>query len=77
MSQYVLAQILNFERGFFAYHDRQKDQVWDQSMPKFRSLSELSVGVMGVGSIGYKSGERNFIGFLEKTQIFYFQFVLI
>lgn len=52
MSQYVLAQIINFERGLFHYHDLQKIQEWDTSEPEFRSIAELSIGIMGIGNIG-------------------------
>lgn len=55
MSQYVLAQIINFERGFFYYNDLQKAQKWDVSERDFRNIADLSIGIMGVGSIGYHS----------------------
>lgn len=57
MSQYVLAQMINFERGFFAYHDLQKIQEWDESPPDFRNIVDLTIGIMGVGNIGYGSND--------------------
>lgn len=59
MSQYVLAQMINFERGFFHYHDLQKKQEWDVTTSQFRSIADLTVGIMGVGSIGY--GSNNYL----------------
>lgn len=63
MSQYVIAQITNFERGFFKYHDLQKSREWDESVPEFRTFAELAVGIMGVGNIGFGSKEGSWAEF--------------
>jgi len=59
MANYVLAQIINVERKFFVYHDKQKEKIWYRSsvLPNFRVLSDLTVGILGSGSIGSAVGK--------------------
>ncbi|XP_055943324.1 glyoxylate/hydroxypyruvate reductase A-like isoform X2 [Argiope bruennichi] len=53
MSNYVIAQIINIERGFYVYHDAQKTATWSRPFfPDFRVLSDLTIGVLGAGKLG-------------------------
>lgn len=56
MTEYVLAQIINFERSFYLVHNNNKIKKWDDSVAnEFRNLTELTVGILGTGIIGYHS----------------------
>lgn len=56
MTEYVLAQIINFERKFYLMHDNNKMKTWDQcGAADDRNLTELTVGILGTGTIGYQS----------------------
>jgi len=50
MSEYVLGYILLLERGLLELRARQKQQVWSEQ--PYRSLSGLTLGICGTGSIG-------------------------
>jgi len=73
VSNYVLAQIVNNERKFFAYHDYQKLKKWSRPsvLPNFRVLRDLTVGILGSGNIGsavgrlLKSGGSRVIAFVR------------
>ncbi|KAG8186189.1 hypothetical protein JTE90_008719 [Oedothorax gibbosus] len=58
MSNYVIAQIINIERGFYLYHDKQKTAEWSRPFfPDFRVLSDLTVGILGAGKLGTAVGK--------------------
>lgn len=50
MSEYVFAWILALERRLFALHEQQQRREWRDE--PYRSLAGLTLGVMGLGSIG-------------------------
>lgn len=54
MSEYVVAFIVNYERELFRVYENQKQQKWDRSGTIFvhRNISDLTVGILGVGTIG-------------------------
>uniref|UniRef100_A0A131XYI2 Putative glyoxylate/hydroxypyruvate reduct n=1 Tax=Ixodes ricinus TaxID=34613 RepID=A0A131XYI2_IXORI len=53
MAEYVVAGIINIERGLYSYYDLQKKKEWfDQASLQFRTLSDLTVGILGAGVIG-------------------------
>ncbi|GIX72838.1 hypothetical protein CEXT_753891, partial [Caerostris extrusa] len=57
MSNYVISQIINIERGMYVYRDAQKTATWSRPFfPDFRVLSDLTVGILGAGSIGSAVG---------------------
>lgn len=56
MAEYVIANVVNYERNFYFNYDNQKASLWDQQNEwKFRILNELTFAVLGMGSIGNKS----------------------
>ncbi|CAL1285890.1 unnamed protein product [Larinioides sclopetarius] len=57
MSNYVIAQIINIERGFYIYRDVQDTATWARPFfPDFRVLSDLTVGILGAGKLGASVG---------------------
>ncbi|XP_054720434.1 glyoxylate/hydroxypyruvate reductase A-like [Uloborus diversus] len=57
MSNYVISQIINIERGFYTYCDKQKTCEWARPFfPNFRVLSDLTVGILGAGNLGCSVG---------------------
>ncbi|KAM7314797.1 glyoxylate/hydroxypyruvate reductase A isoform X2 [Ixodes scapularis] len=53
MAEYVVAGIINIERGLYSYYDLQKKKEWlDHGSLQFRTLSDLTVGILGAGVIG-------------------------
>jgi phosphoglycerate dehydrogenase-like enzyme len=50
ISEYVFAYVLAIERRLFEARDHQKKQLWCDT--DYRSLSGLTIGVCGLGSIG-------------------------
>lgn len=63
MSNYVIGQIINLERGFYVYRDKQNTHEWARPFfPDFRVLSELTIGVLGAGNLGSSVG-----GLLKKA----------
>lgn len=53
MGEYVIAQIIARERNFTQQYDLQKTSCWDQkSHLVYRGLHELSLGIIGLGTIG-------------------------
>ena len=60
MSEYVMAYILVFERQLFEIKNSQSKQLWKEF--SYRSLSDLTIGIAGLGSIGSHVAEtaKNF-----------------
>jgi glyoxylate/hydroxypyruvate reductase len=54
MTNYVIGGVLNYQRQFFRYQNDQKNKIWDMTNPEL----EISVGVMGVGELGYDVIEK-------------------
>ncbi|RXG51067.1 Glyoxylate/hydroxypyruvate reductase A [Armadillidium vulgare] len=54
MAEYVVGQILMRERNWIACHNYQVQKIWahQYEVGSYRSLQEITVGVLGVGSIG-------------------------
>jgi len=53
MAEYVIGQILCKERQFIQmYHKQQQSQWSQQEFQQYRLLSELTVGILGLGDIG-------------------------
>lgn len=53
MAEYVVAGIINFERGLYRYFELQKTKNWDDLLSlNFRTLSDLRVSILGAGVIG-------------------------
>lgn len=54
ISEYVIANIINFERAIYEISDNQKMCKWnrDGKISAYRPLPELTIGIMGLGSIG-------------------------
>lgn len=58
MSEYVIAQIVNYERDQKQQYENQRLVVWKQEgrLKDHRFIYDLTVGILGVGTIG-KSGK--------------------
>lgn len=53
MAEYVVAGIINFERGLYRYFKLQEAKEWDSVISlNFRTLSDMRIGVLGAGVIG-------------------------
>ncbi|XP_064472003.1 glyoxylate/hydroxypyruvate reductase A-like isoform X1 [Ornithodoros turicata] len=53
IAEYVIAGIINFERGLYRYFEYQQKKEWNDSMStRFRTLPDLAVGILGAGVIG-------------------------
>lgn len=57
MGEYVIANIINNERDMFKIKENQLQKLWnkDGKISSYRSLNELNIGILGLGSIGNKS----------------------
>lgn len=58
MSEYVIAQIVNYERDQRQQYENQKLTMWKQEgrLMNHRLIHDLTIGILGVGTIG-KSGK--------------------
>jgi phosphoglycerate dehydrogenase-like enzyme len=54
MGEYVVANIVNHERNFFELKSHQQKQQWHREgkVTDYRAISDLTVGVLGLGHIG-------------------------
>ncbi|KAJ8869828.1 hypothetical protein PR048_028837, partial [Dryococelus australis] len=54
MSEYIVANIFNWERDFRRIIECQSNCVWgkDQKIIEYRSICDLSFGIVGLGAIG-------------------------
>ena len=50
MREYVLGYILARERSLLKTHQNQQDRIWHRI--KYRSLADITIGIVGLGSIG-------------------------
>ncbi|CAG9859348.1 unnamed protein product [Phyllotreta striolata] len=59
MSEYCVAQIINFERHMKYLLENQKSKIWEKNelTRGYRALFELTVGIMGLGNIGLRVGK--------------------
>lgn len=54
MSEYVVANIVNYEREFYNVYlnNQKKNWILDGKISEHRSISDLKIGILGVGQIG-------------------------
>jgi len=59
MSEYVIAQIVNYERDQREQYENQRLAVWKQEgkLMNHRHMYDLTIGILGIGTIG-KSGNE-------------------
>lgn len=57
MSEYVISQIVNYERDLFQIKENKSNKLWSQSgkISEHRSISDLNIGILGIGVIGNQS----------------------
>lgn len=60
MSEYVIAQIVNYERDQKQQYENQKLAVWKQEgrLKDHRFIHDLTIGILGVGTIGKSVAEK-------------------
>lgn len=60
MSEYVIAQIVNFERDQRQQYENQKLSVWkEEGKVKYhRHICDLTIGILGLGTIGKSVAEK-------------------
>ena len=56
MSEYIVAQMVNWERQLYGFHTDQLNSQWSEqrraAADNPRMLSNLTIGILGVGTIG-------------------------
>ena len=52
MAEYVVSQVINWERQFKDIHKWQDQKFWPPQMYMGRSLNDLQVGILGYGNMG-------------------------
>ena len=56
ISEYIVAQVVNWERQMYGFHSDQLNSQWNQqrrmAVTHPRMLSTLTIGILGVGTIG-------------------------
>ncbi|XP_064213238.1 glyoxylate/hydroxypyruvate reductase A isoform X2 [Tribolium castaneum] len=59
MGEYVVAHIVNHERNLCELRDYQRKTLWHKEgkVNDYRIISDLTVGILGVGNIGSKIGK--------------------
>ncbi|XP_018575144.1 uncharacterized protein LOC108913962 isoform X2 [Anoplophora glabripennis] len=65
IGEYVVACIVNVERGIFEMKENQNKQQWVRKgkITEYRSIFDLTIGILGVGNIGDKIGRLlNYMG---------------
>lgn len=66
MLEYVLANVINHERGFYQMYDNQKNKNWNIKNLEGtteRNLTELVFAILGVGYIG-SSSKINYVNII-------------
>lgn len=54
MGEYVLSHVVNRERDFLKMYSNQNSRIWsgDGKIGDYRVISDLNIGIMGLGQIG-------------------------
>jgi phosphoglycerate dehydrogenase-like enzyme len=57
MGEYVIANIVNHERKLMAVYENQQSSIWirDGKISDYRTISDLTIGILGTGTIGRDS----------------------
>jgi phosphoglycerate dehydrogenase-like enzyme len=57
MGEYVIANIVNHERKLMAVYENQRSSLWirDGKISDHRTISDLTIGILGAGTIGRES----------------------
>jgi phosphoglycerate dehydrogenase-like enzyme len=57
MSEYVVANIVNHERNLMGVYENQQSNLWnrDGKISNYRTIADLTIGILGVGTIGTHS----------------------
>lgn len=59
MSEYVVTQMVNWEREMYGFHADQLNSQWNLqrrvAITPPRMLSSLTIGILGLGTIGRRS----------------------
>lgn len=62
MGEYVIANIVNHERNLMAVYENQQGSLWnrDGKISNHRSISDLTIGILGAGTIGTDSESKSY-----------------
>ncbi|CAG9768658.1 unnamed protein product [Ceutorhynchus assimilis] len=65
MGEYVVGNIVFWERNLFKMRENQNNKLWDQNVCEHdhRTFADLEIGILGIGSIGNLIGRTlNYLG---------------
>ncbi|XP_033100922.1 glyoxylate/hydroxypyruvate reductase A-like isoform X2 [Anneissia japonica] len=57
LGEYVIGRLIAHERRFYKCYEAQKAKIWGSKIVPYRLLSELTIGILGVGDIGSQIAE--------------------
>ena len=78
MSEYVVTQMVNWERQLYGFHVDQLNSQWNQqrrlAVTHPRMLSTLTIGILGVGTIGRRSKLKKYLLYIMDISCYIFNF---
>ncbi|CAG2066485.1 unnamed protein product, partial [Timema podura] len=60
MAEYVVSNIVNWERDYKNVYRGQCEGIWikDKVFADYRTISDLTIGILGMGAIGKHDGRK-------------------